>query len=43
MAWIDAGPASVPGGGSEEPREHGGHMRLKGRVFENWTDWEYWD
>jgi len=43
VAWIDAGPASVPGGGSEEPREHGGHLRLKGRVFENWTAWDYWD
>lgn len=43
VAYVDSGPASVPGGGSSEPREFGGHVRLRGKIFENWSDWDYWD
>ena len=43
VAYVDAGPTTLPGGGSEEPREYGGNLRLKGAIFENWTTWDYWD
>jgi len=43
VAYIDTRPTSLPGGGSDEPRKYGGNLRLKGRIFENWDAWDYWD
>ena len=45
VAYIDAGKVFPSDTDEGDPTLglFGGNIRLKGRVFEEWTHWDYWD